>query len=292
MQTYFVYKLTCSVNQKVYIGVSKDASNRLKQHRSDARKGINRMLYCAMRKHGIDTFSMEIIYGSRDKEHIFKEMEQFFIRLYESNTPAKGYNLTFGGEGGNTIISLTKEQRIIRGKKISDKLTGRIKSETHKHNISVSKKGKFEGNKNPMWGKTQSEEGKKRIGAASKQRMTGRKVSEETRKKLSKNATGVIFSEERKQKISKAKKGKPSPLKGRKFPSPSEATRLKMSLAHKGKNYNNKGRTGMPHSDITRAKMSLAQKGKPSPLKGRTFSEERRKKQSEAIRAWLKRHKS
>jgi group I intron endonuclease len=132
-------------------------------------------------------------------------------------------------------------------------------------------------------------QGKRRIGEAAKKRMTGRIVSEETREKLRLNSTGIRFTEERKRAISEAKKGKPAWNKGKSGVIPSIETRAKMSAAHKGKRH--ASYVKKPHSEATKQKMSASAKGRPSPLRGRTFSDERKKKQSEAIRLWHQRKK-
>jgi hypothetical protein len=91
---------------------------------------------------------------------------------------------------------------------------------------------------------------------------------------------GGNFTEEHRQKISEAKKGK----KGKPH---SEETRQKMSEARKGKKRKprseetrrkiSEARKGKPHSEETRQKISEAKKGKP-------LSEEARQKMSEAHR--------
>ena len=65
---------------------------------------------------------------------------------------------------------------------------------------------------------------------------------------------GKPKSEETKNKIKEAKKGKPGPNKGKKF---SEETRKKLSEAHKGK----QPMLGKQHSEETRKKMREAHKG-------------------------------
>ena len=230
---HFIYKLTCKANQKIYIGASKTPTIRLKQHRAAARRGANNLLYRAMRKHGIDNFVMEVIYGSKDRKHIFEEMETYFIKLFDTyNT---GYNQTNGGDGGDTTEKLSNVQKKLRGNKISKALKGVPKSNAHKSKLSVAKMGLMVGKDNPMWGRTQSDEGKARIGKAAKQRMTGRLVSESTREKLRKNATGVVFTETRRKNLSIANTGRIPWNKGKKCPSPSIETRQKMSDAHKRK---------------------------------------------------------
>lgn len=49
---------------------------------------------------------------------------------------------------------------------------------------------------------------------------------------------------------------------------------------------------GRHHTDETKAKQSAAHKGKPSKLKGSKFTEERRQKQVEAIKAWWERRRT
>jgi group I intron endonuclease len=98
-QAYFVYKLTCSAHDKVYIGVSQNPEVRMRQHRSKARSGDDQVIYKAMRKYGVDSFKMVLLYGSLDREHIFNEMEAHFIREYRSNERGFGYNMSEGGEG-------------------------------------------------------------------------------------------------------------------------------------------------------------------------------------------------
>ena len=109
-QAYFVYKLTCTVNGKIYIGASKNPINRLKQHRSAARNGVKQLLYSAMRKHGVDSFKLEVLYGSQDRNYIFNEMEPYFVRLFESQI--KGYNMTPGGDDPPQTESSRKKRSI------------------------------------------------------------------------------------------------------------------------------------------------------------------------------------
>jgi group I intron endonuclease len=282
MKHYFIYILTCATNQKVYVGASQDPVRRLKEHRHAARHGVDRLLYRAMRKYGVDSFHLDIIYGSSNRTHIFEEMEPHFIRLHKSDS--EGYNLTKGGDGGNTVELLNEEQRLQRANKISQKLKGRTFSDEHCQRISEAAKKRGFGGSTPG---SMSEEGRRHISEAVKKHMTGRTVSKETREKLRRTHTGVTFNEERRRAISEAKKGKPAWNKGLPGHIPSTETRAKMSVAQTGKYRAPYARK--PHSEETRQKMSAFAKGKPSPLRGRMFTEERRKKQSEAIRLWHRR---
>ena len=111
----------------------------------------------------------------------------------------------------------------------------------------------------------------------------GKKHSPETRQKMSEakkgkssHMKGRKHTPESRRKMSEALKGKPSPMKGKKH---SPETRRKVSEAKKGRK----------HSPETRQKMSEAHKGeknhqwgKPSPNRGKPRPVETRRKISEA----------
>jgi NUMOD3 motif len=104
--------------------------------------------------------------------------------------------------------------------------------------------------------------------------------SEETKQNLREHTArywlGKKFSAKHRKKISLAKKGLPSPLKGRKRPYTSPEHRRNLSIANTGKH----------HSLETRKKMSEWQKGKHKSL-------QTRKKQSIAMKSyWKKKHGS
>ena len=88
---------------------------------------------------------------------------------------------------------------------------------------------------------------------------------------LTEGGEGCVACEETRRKLSKTKKGKPSPNKGVPM---SEETKKKMSESQKGKH----------HSEETKKKMSISRKGRTSPNKGKTMSEETKKKISESLK--------
>lgn len=122
---------------------------------------------------------------------------------------------------------------------------------------------------------------------------------------------GHVFSPETKVKMSVARKGKSSPMKGKKH---TPEARAKLSAARKGKTPWNKGETytsetrakmskaakgqtpwnkGKKRTPETCAKISVANKGKTPWNKGKKFTPEHRKKLSEAAkRRWVKQNKS
>ena len=207
---YCIYKATNLVNEKVYIGYTKDFKKRVRDHKNSALKSQKQFaLYNAIRKYGWDNFKWEVLYESWDKEHCLREAEPAIVEYYDSYR--SGYNMTKGGEGVHSLKikrkPLTEEQKKI----ISEK----------------------------------TKEGMKNMDEASKNQMLERKrvasASEETRMKQSiakkgkeSSFKGKTQSAEAKMKISEAKKGKPSWNKGLKNYLSLES-RLKMSEAKKKK---------------------------------------------------------
>jgi len=104
----------------------------------------------------------------------------------------------------------------------------------------------------------------------------GKKMSEETRLKMSKSMRGIKhgpMSEEQKQRL----RGRVSPNKGKKM---SEEAKRKISESKKGCKYHNR----KPMSEEQKHKLREAMIGKTSPNKGKTLSEETKRKISESLK--------
>ena len=113
-------------------------------------------------------------------------------------------------------------------------------------------------------GKKVTEESKRKMSLAK----TGKKHTEESKRKMSLVQMGRKHTEETKKKMSLA-------MTGRKMPPHTEETKKKMSLARKGKKFTEehkknlslgaKGRKMPPRTEETRRKISLARKGEKKP---------------------------
>ena len=75
-----------------------------------------------MNKYGINNFSFEIIEECKKNE--LSEKEKYWINYYNSTSP-NGYNLTKGGDGGNTFQYRTEKQMEETKRKISIANSGR-----------------------------------------------------------------------------------------------------------------------------------------------------------------------
>jgi group I intron endonuclease len=185
-----VYKVTNMVNGKVYIGKADDLAQRWREHKSEARRGRRTQpLYAAIRKHGIENFSLEVLSEHDSPEEAYAaEIET--ISKYGSTQKGRGYNLTPGGEGVREWTPEARAQLSV---------------------LARQRKGPL----NPFFGKNHSEEAKARIRAAALRRAPreGYRHSDESRRKIShaKKARGFRWSDSEKREIGKRSAGERNP---------------------------------------------------------------------------------
>lgn len=98
-----VYKCTCRINGKVYIGITKNPiETRMAQHKSKANRGSRLKFHLALLKYGFENFDWECIHTTDNLGELF-DREKYFIALFQSNG-SMGYNMTDGGEIPNAMI--------------------------------------------------------------------------------------------------------------------------------------------------------------------------------------------
>lgn len=160
---YSLYKITNNLNQKVYIGYTKGkVESRFKRHIYES-KNPTSLLHKSLLHHGSDQFSIETIYQSFDHSHI-QEMEKYFIKFYNSYYKfRKGYNMTFGGDGGATFTGRKHTKETLLKKSISAKLNHQKYPRTH----TEETKEKI---KNSLIGRVQPQSQKDKVSAALKGR--------------------------------------------------------------------------------------------------------------------------
>lgn len=154
---YTIYQITNRVNGKKYVGfTSKTIEQRLKQHFSERNKS-SYPLHRAIRKYGIENFSIEAICQSKDKHYTYNFLENYFID--KLGTKIHGYNIAPGGVGGDLLTNHPNIKEI--GRK-----------------ISLALKGKYGGDKHYKFGKKWDDEYKRKMSLA----CTGRKESDHTKR--------------------------------------------------------------------------------------------------------------
>jgi hypothetical protein len=100
-------------SKPVYVGyTSRTLEDRWKEHIEKCKKP-KYPIHHAIKKHGVESFSIEILYESEDEYHTLNFMEHHYIWLYRTHGSLGGYNLTIGGEGKSKGVTEKerKEQR-------------------------------------------------------------------------------------------------------------------------------------------------------------------------------------
>lgn len=204
-QTGVIYKITCLVNGKGYVGQTRQKLEvRIRGHKNcKVKRGID----AAIRKYGFENFTVEVLEICHVE--LLDEREIFFIRELGTKAP-NGYNLTDGGDGGSNPSEETRA-------KISASRKGIHHSEETRARLSTAHTGKKHtpetlakmseaqsGKKNGFYGKHHSQETREKISANER----GKTLSDETKAKIAATLTGIKRSPETCAKMSAARKGK------------------------------------------------------------------------------------
>ena len=210
----FIYKTTCLVNGKIYIGQHEGSED-------DGYIGSGEIFTLALRKYGKENFRREILRRC-ETLHELRIWEHVYIKKYHSQDPTIGYNIADGDVNSSEYnpAKLPEVREKIRmaakGRKVSNE----------------TKKKMSESSPRRKW----TEEQKRDLS----EKLTGRKFTEEHKKKLSEaklgksgelsNSWGRKWTEEQKKKSSESHKGQISAMKGRHH---SEESRKKMSISQR-----------------------------------------------------------
>lgn len=108
-----IYKITNLVNNKVYIGQTRqNYEQRFIQHKSHARTGQSQhKLARALRKYGEDNFIIERIESCLIEQ--LNERERYWIQHYQSTCDSFGYNTLIGGQDYTNYQPIENEDEVI-----------------------------------------------------------------------------------------------------------------------------------------------------------------------------------
>lgn len=174
MKYYTIYKITNLINGKIYIG--KHETKRV----DDDYMGSGKHLKRAIGKYGVENFSKTILHVySTEAEMNQKEKE---LVTEEWCLRDNNYNLCPGGQGGFGYINrlglniIDEETKKIAYQKVSEKLIGRKKPQNSNHFEAARIAGRirYDGFK----GKVHSDSTKKKMSAAKKGVVVGKKNSQ------------------------------------------------------------------------------------------------------------------
>jgi group I intron endonuclease len=207
-----IYKITCLVNGKSYIGQTVQT---LKERwRAHATKNSECLaLRNAIQFHSKANFEITEICQADSKEELDR-LEIHYIDFYKSLTTQHGYNISLGGNGGGKHSPERNAAKSVRqtGKKLKPR------TQEHCDNIAAAKTGK------KLKPRTQEHRTAQSIA------LTGKKKSPEHCSNLSIALTGRKLSLKTRANMSAARKGKPGPNTGKRA---SQETRNRMSIAQK-----------------------------------------------------------
>lgn len=120
----YIYKISNTINEKVYIGVtSRTIEERFKEHKYRIEERNNIHLYQAMKKYGADKFYIEQIDTANTIEEMYQK-EKYYIQKYDSFN--NGYNLTLGGEG---VTKLALDEQYIVEQYLNGKTSNELAQE-------------------------------------------------------------------------------------------------------------------------------------------------------------------
>ena len=171
---FYLYKITCTVNQKVYIGQTVQPDKRWYQHRHQAANPTQVIAY-AIKKHGAENFIFEIIAVCKMQEDA-NYLEEYLINQYDCLAKnGKGYNISLGG----MVAPKTEEwkahmSKVMTGKSGTYGHLGKNHSEVSKQKISEALTGLPAWNKGlptekqPLYGKHLTDEHKAKVGLANR----------------------------------------------------------------------------------------------------------------------------
>jgi predicted GIY-YIG superfamily endonuclease len=101
---YYIYYIQNNLNNKFYIGYTKNFEARIKQH-----KIASTYIGNTIRKYNLENFTFQKICKLNSKKEVC-EIEIFLIQEFKTFFPF-GYNITNGGDGGNTFFLLSEEKK-------------------------------------------------------------------------------------------------------------------------------------------------------------------------------------
>ena len=188
-----IYLITNSENDKCYIGYTESSlSERFKWHVTDMKRKSKAYLHNAMRKYGVDKFSIIRVWSGCISLADLRELEKYYIKSFKTKWPDR-YNLTDGGEG----ITSEFMKALWKDPEYREKMRNRPKSSTcFKSGYNSPRKGGH----------------REDISFEVRQKM--RKNAIQRNKEFGNPRQGVMISQETKDKISKANRGRVAWNKG------------------------------------------------------------------------------
>lgn len=115
----YIYKTTNNINNKIYIGQHKGTDF------DNTYYGSGKYLHNAISKYGIENFNVSVVEFCETKDEL-NLRERFWIKHYNSQDATIGYNISSGGDGGDTFTNqpeqIKQQIRLKSGKSTKGKI--------------------------------------------------------------------------------------------------------------------------------------------------------------------------
>ena len=138
-----IYKITCLINRKIYVGQTINFKRRINQHKRDSSKFRNG-IDAAIAKYGWENFSVEVIEKCPVEQ--LNEREIFWIRELNSKYP-NGYNLTDGGRNFCGYVPTPELRALLSkihtGRKASKETCAKRSASLKGHPVSIATRQKL-----------------------------------------------------------------------------------------------------------------------------------------------------
>ena len=159
----YIYKTTDLTNNKIYIGQKK--SNIFLKEKYVGSGLLIKKIKAKCKKDGIpleERFKVELVEWCSSRQDI-NIREPYWIRYYNSTDPNIGYNIAPGGADGGPLYLGHKHSEETK-RRMSENRIGTKNSNYGNHwHHTKDMKYRYDGQDNPMWGKTQSKDTKEKI---------------------------------------------------------------------------------------------------------------------------------
>lgn len=194
-----IYKITNTVNNKIYIGSAISTKERWNQHKRKLKlnKHTNKHLQNAWNKYGDDKFTFKVIEYVEDKEKLI-EREQYWIDNLKVCDRTYGYNININASNRlgmkHSEESKQKFREIAKNRKFSEETRRKMSESSKKENLSPDTTLKMS---NSLKGRVFSDEHKNKISSS----LRNHTVTDEVRKKMSESGKKKTLSQEHKDKI-------------------------------------------------------------------------------------------
>lgn len=208
-----IYKITNTFNNRLYVGKDK--------HNNPNYYGSGVLIKLAISKYGLDGFKKEILEECVSYNHM-SEREKFWIRELRSHISFGGYNLTWGGEGGDTTSCNPNKREIIEKRRIKNKGKKRSKEfcllmQSIQSNLNIPKEVRIARGKKAIetyrnrieqFGYNEKEIESQRNNAQRLSEYNRSEIGRKTISDLLKGKPKPPFSEEHRKNIGKSSKGR------------------------------------------------------------------------------------